>query len=241
LTAEFLDYTDADNARIFRGAEKSDYRFFNKSPPTNSPIRNITEISKLLSMPENLGSEYWDNFAFITVTRAKRSIVQPAFAIPAIREAFKAEDLFGNIDFRDEIAQQDLRPLNQARFLLTIPGSIPLSRAIEIEKRVNDVQKPFRRTLISERAGLDGKKLFDAIASNGTQAQELSGDNGGSDLGIREDNAESEFEPQDVESPIVSADVQRSDSVINAEDDTARDNDPRGGVNEYPRIFTTRP
>lgn len=153
LAAELADFIDSDTERRFRGGERPDYRIYGIDPPTDSPIRNAVEIANLLSIPKDLGDAFWKNFAEITTVYMSTNTVKPSFASPVMEALVNAS---ADSEFQDDIQQliaSDRRLKERARFLLTLPGADGASRTVEIEKSANNVQKPFKRYLVSERTG----------------------------------------------------------------------------------------
>jgi len=58
MAAKLGDYRDADNIRQFRGAERSDYRLLQRTLPSNSHLRSISEANQILgwtSFTQQLG------------------------------------------------------------------------------------------------------------------------------------------------------------------------------------------
>lgn len=157
LAAETSDFIDADNERQIQGAERANYRLFNKPPPANSPVRLAIELNGLLSIPSELGSHFWRNFSESIAPVSQATDINRDFILPALEPYFVEDTASFNPGLSARgLAGLNKRPGTRARFLLVIPGIRGESRAIEIEKTVRNLQKPFKRLLVSERVGTDG-------------------------------------------------------------------------------------
>ena len=151
LAAQIIDYRDSDFTREFLGAERSDYRLYQKTPPSDSPLRSVLELARLLSIPSNLGDGFWEPLAAITTTNTRGTLVNGTFAHPFLRERFlPLLDSFSGNALSDAITT-DSYPSDRARFLLRLSGPDAVSRIIDVEKTVNDVERPYYRILVAEQ------------------------------------------------------------------------------------------
>ncbi len=149
VAAELADFIDTDVIRRIRGAERSDYRLFQKTPPPDSPLRRLAEIQGLLSLPDQLGDAFWQALIAMTTLSPNSSSMSAAFAPAPLIGPVVEDDEFGM-----GFGSTTMRPTNRARFFFLAPsmakGKGGFVRIIEIEKVVNAAPDPVRRTLVTE-------------------------------------------------------------------------------------------
>lgn len=191
LSAELEDFIDEDDVPVARGAERSEYRLRQKKHPTNSPLRAPQEIQALLSIPPDLGDQFWIDMLRVTTVENSFSVINDRFSHPRLKALLENSSIFRDdqansvSSFLGELAW----PSERARFLLVTTGERPVERAIEIEKSVGKLGKPFSRSLIYERTA-DGSSGIEP-ARGGLNIDETESDNGevsnDDDLGDPED------------------------------------------------------
>jgi len=149
VAAELADFIDTDVIRRVRGAERSDYRLFQKSPPPDSPLRRLAEIQGLLSLPDQLGEAFWQAMTALTTLNPNSFSMNAAFAPAPLVGPVVEDD-----EFSSGFGGTTMRPTNLARFFFLSPdlarGKGGFVRIIEIEKVVNAAPDPVRRTLVTE-------------------------------------------------------------------------------------------
>jgi hypothetical protein len=162
MAAKFGDYRDDDNIRRFRGAERSEYRLLQRPPPSNSYIRNITELNSILDWEEFVPTLSLHDLRHLTL--AASSTVPRLAAVPedlktrlglvADGQVFLSQD-----DLND--AELFLSNFPSSRSQLTLvrksgSGSPYWVRIVEIERTGGAPDRPFTRRLLWEGAASDG-------------------------------------------------------------------------------------
>lgn len=166
LTARLRDYTDEDNVRQPRGAERQDYRLRQLPAPANSPLRRVAEASRVYG---------WEEFAalgsadFLALVTAASTVQDPiwAFSPPEILalQAVLPETTRRSEDILATVSSTSLVPGARARLTLTAydekTGRSRL-RIIEVTRTVGAAAAPWTRSLI-----------LDAPQPEGTPAPDL--------------------------------------------------------------------
>lgn len=156
LAATLGDFIDEDSVRRPRGAEAADYRLRQRPVPTNSPLRDLAELQRVLGW-EDL--EFTGDLAFI-------SAVTVALTAPEPRWVFSPPVVAGLEAGLDETWRRDLDPLAVAASGHTVPGAQarltltafdPVSgsgrmRIVEVERMNAGLTAPYTRRLIHETA-----------------------------------------------------------------------------------------
>lgn len=150
--ARLIDYRDSDNMRSFRGAERADYRLHKLSGPANSPLRDYAELRQILGWDKIVKTVGLDRIMRLTTLDPKgylKQIYMDEFLISALGLANSvagASRVGASIDER----AQDKYPSDRGRFVLRYkaPNGEILEKAIEIERRINQLGQPFRKYLV---------------------------------------------------------------------------------------------
>ena len=178
LAAELADYIDPDKERRFQGAESGDYRLYQRRAPTDSPLRHITEMTRILSIPPELGDRFWNALTTITTLDKSSAIIKPAFTLPPLIGTLTESDVENSNNIVSQAFLNNPRPGQRARFLLTTDNQRGIYRMVEVEKTVNDLRKPFRRFFINAGPTAPTGQSPDTISSQDSSQQpsEPSGD-----------------------------------------------------------------
>jgi len=171
LTAKLTDYTDEDNQRQFKGAERADYRLQQKPPPTNSPLRNYNELTNVLG---------WDKvLKDIDLLRLMRmTSISP---VAKVRKHFASSELIeilGQERDREEGAPSEfniadlealspnLTDTSRLTFWAKTQDGLYHERVIEIRRQANNIEKPFRRFWVYETTVLEDNLELDLDTIN---------------------------------------------------------------------------
>ncbi|MEL7201167.1 MAG: hypothetical protein AAGK25_06140 [Pseudomonadota bacterium] len=149
LAAELGDYMDGDKERRFLGAEGADYLLYQRPPPTDAALRHVLELTRLLSIPPDLGDRFWNSLMAITTLDRNTALIKPDFALPPLIGTLTEEFDDVGADVVSLATLTNPRPGPRARFLLTTVDQRGIYRIIEVEKSVNHLAKPFKRAFIS--------------------------------------------------------------------------------------------
>ncbi|MEL6506152.1 MAG: hypothetical protein AAFR29_00835 [Pseudomonadota bacterium] len=168
LAAELGDYMDGDNERRFLGAESADYRLYQRAPPTDAPLRHVLEMTRLLSIPPELGDRFWNSLMAITTLDRNTALVKPDFALPPLIGTLTEEFDEASADIVSLATLTNPRPGPRARFLLTTSNQRGIYRIIEVEKSVNHLVKPYKRSFISAGPTAPTGRLTDAATTHGS-------------------------------------------------------------------------
>ena len=203
LTAELEDFIDEDQVPVALGAERSEYRLRQKKHPTNSPLRAPQEMQALLSIPPDLGDQFWIDMLRLTTVENSFSVINYRFSHPRLKDILENSSIFGDSEenslsaFLSELA----RPTERARFLLVTTGESPVERAIEIEKTVVKLGKPFSKSLIYERTA-DGSSGIEP-ARGSFNIDETKSENG--EVSNDDDLGDPEYRDIDRDYPLIFA------------------------------------
>ncbi len=152
MAARVGDYQDADNIRRFKGAERADYRLFDRDPPANAPLRAPDELGRVAGMVAAAPPLFWQDLADLATIEPgtlMRYAAPPPLAPFAVSRTADPGDI-------DAIAASADIPSGRARFLLTVsegpePGSRVRLRAVDIRRPFALSQAPMQRYWVSER------------------------------------------------------------------------------------------
>ena len=154
LAATLRDYSDDDNLRRPRGGEAADYRLRQLKPPTNSPLRDVSELYQVMGWRD---LEFVSSLEFIELVTVSLTSAEPRWIF--------SPDKLAPIELSVSPAWRDtLDPLTRAMATDRLPGSrarFTLEvfesgtgrgrlRIIEIERQASAVSKPYLRTLVHE-------------------------------------------------------------------------------------------
>jgi len=155
LIAKLSDYTDMDNKRQFKGAERADYRLRNKPAPSNSPLRNYDELAHVLGWNDVLEN--------IDVIRLKNLTTLQNTTDVKIRYAnFEVQDILKSktekpksietgFSFEDlEINNSVMSDNSRLTFWVKTQAGLYRKRVIEIRRDTNNIAKPFRKFWVYE-------------------------------------------------------------------------------------------
>lgn len=164
--ARIADFQDDDTTRRFRGAERSDYRLYGASPPTNSPLRTAGELTSVLGFAGAIPTENWDFFVKNIAFGGFTNQFIPRFGPPSIAALFENADS-GIIatDPLETYLDENVQPTSTARFLLAyrLESGLTRRRAVEIMRTAVAADKPFRRIWIYDKAEYDQGEATPAI------------------------------------------------------------------------------
>lgn len=155
MTARLGDYTDEDNIRQTRGAERQDYRLRGLPPPANSPLRRVAEASGIYG---------WEGFAplgssdFLALVTASSTVQDPvwAFSPPGVLELRGALPVVArrNEDILATASSTSLVPGARGRLTLRAydeeTGRSRL-RIVEISRTAGAAAAPWSRSLVLDR------------------------------------------------------------------------------------------
>ncbi len=148
LAAALLDYSDLDETRRRRGAERLDYRLHGASSPTNSPLRFQEELMAVLGFPEAYSLEVWRSLEQITsFTPPGSAVLNTAFAVEGLDSVLV-------LQAEDELFKpfSSAAPSNRARFYLTaVNDGMVRRRTVELVRTATAADLPYRRRLVSDR------------------------------------------------------------------------------------------
>ena len=155
LLAKLRDYSDADNNRTFRGAERADYRMKNKALPANSPLRNHEELSRILNWDSTLAE--WDlselkSLTTILPTNPLREI----YLLPELSEIVEfssgEEEQAGGIDFLEAISALSKDASNDTRLIFWVEkeGGLYTKRVVDVKRTSASLDVPFRKYWVDE-------------------------------------------------------------------------------------------
>lgn len=154
LAARLKDYQDEDRVRRPLGAERADYRLRQRPVPSDSPLRSISELGRVLGW-EDL--EFVNDLEFLSQVTASFGTDRPLprFATNRLRillAAMPGRDT-NQLDILTQASNLRLLPSDRARLVLVAQD--PLSgeskvRLIEIERRPSAASSPFTKALIAE-------------------------------------------------------------------------------------------
>jgi len=170
LIAKLRDYTDADNRRRFRGAERADYRLRSAPPPTNSPLRSLEELKNIADWAETGLSE---NVEFLSLATARRTLPRPFEPnMPAAlrRRAPRDESLAESDDIFAATMTGRIYPSSRARMRFIAvdrTNEIGVERLIEVQRRPDAIDVPYERVLVYERQLTDSElreAAFDGVS-----------------------------------------------------------------------------
>lgn len=152
LAAKLKDYTDEDIQRRPRGAERADYRLRQRPIPTDSPLRGISEVTRVMG---------WENLDFLSspdfleyVTASLTSptpkwVFSPPFIL-SMRDELPSSDFF-NDDPIILASANTVVPGGRARFVIrasdTGTGRTRM-RIVEIERKVAAAAAPWTRSVV---------------------------------------------------------------------------------------------
>lgn len=152
LAARLKDYTDEDIQRRPRGAERADYRLRQRPIPTDSPLRSVAEVTRVMGW-ENL--DFLSNPAFLEYVTVSLTGPTPkwVFSPPVVldmRDQLPSSD-FVNYDPLVLSSANTVVPGARARFVIrasdTDTGRTRL-RIVEIERKVAAAAAPWTRSVV---------------------------------------------------------------------------------------------
>ena len=160
LVAKLGDYTDADDNRRFKGAERADYRLRDKPPPTNSPLRNYNELAHVLGWQDMLNSIDIHELQKMTSLQPM-GVVRREFATSELLKILGL-DKDDNVPKNSQFNFGDLEAFSRTmsdtyRLTFWVKGLQGQyhKRAIEIKRNANGIEKPFRRFWVYEATVLE--------------------------------------------------------------------------------------
>lgn len=133
LAARLGDYTDADNIRRFRGAERADYRLRGLQPPSNNPLRVHEELGTVMDWADVLTRE-----AMVQIRR-----VTTLMPVVAVSETF-AVDLIASepalMGDKDGLFGVSDRPGERFRLVMEASdGTLSVQRTVDVEFVANGI------------------------------------------------------------------------------------------------------
>ncbi len=178
MAAKLADYRDPDHHRRFRGGERGDYRLRDQPPPTNSPIRSFAELDAILGWAEPLAT--LDRRALMDATILSSSIsgMKTIFVSPELRKDLGLLETNFSLALQSDGIEQsiagDRYPSNQMRlsFLYRDPSGRFLKRVVEIERKINSLDRPFRKSEVYG-AVVSGDEAASAGFGQGTKLKNV--------------------------------------------------------------------
>lgn len=165
LAAKLGDYKDRDNSRRSNGGERSAYRLRGLPAPTNSPLRDFSELPLVLDWTDAL--EDIDPIQFRRDTTASPyTSAMKVFYTPdhlkvplGLSQRMLAGE--GNaglgVDGVEQSVIRDTFPSSTGRFIITyaLPDGTFLQRAVEVERAVGALGVPFRKNWVFDTSVID--------------------------------------------------------------------------------------
>jgi len=155
LAARLKDYTDEDTLRRPLGAERADYRMRQLPPPTNSPLRNLSEVTRVMGWEELdfvSDPDFLSNVTASLTGPVPKWAFSPASVLAMRDEASQA--MVTNSDPLSIASANTVVPGARARFIIrasdTNTGRTRL-RIVEIERKVAAAAAPWTRSLVFDR------------------------------------------------------------------------------------------
>lgn len=177
LAAALRDYIDEDSLRRPRGGEAADYRLRQLPVPTNSPLRDISELRSVLGWRD---AAYLSRLDFIEQVTISLTAPEPrwTFAPPEIAQLQPS---------LSPLSLSTIDPIAGASSLHSFPGGrarltllavdmtsrVARLRIIEIERQPTALTAPHSRVVVYE-AGYSGP-LPESLVSRDTEILELFG------------------------------------------------------------------
>jgi type II secretory pathway pseudopilin PulG len=165
LAAKLRDYRDPDNRRGFLGGERADYRFRTLPPPSNSSLRTIDELNRVIDW-ELTPTEYARVLKhFSVLPMAGRPALQwsPDDLVQLYREEVGTVFSRGRPDLVDEVILNSRLPSEGARFIFFADGqsgSPPLQRIVEFERTTGAPNLPRQRRTVADGVMLVDKREY---------------------------------------------------------------------------------
>ncbi|NJM34747.1 MAG: general secretion pathway protein GspK [Rhodomicrobium sp.] len=169
MAARVADYQDEDFVRRFRGAERSDYRLYSASPPSDSPLRAYEELSRVLGFSRAAGPETWEFVAAHLGVGGSNYFMKTPFAPPAVVAITPRDQANAGQDALENFVTDDLTLTDRARFLLSVqlePNKVR-RRTIEIERTAVAADRPFGREWIYDAGAALGEPAYAELELNG--------------------------------------------------------------------------
>ncbi|GAB5455980.1 MAG: hypothetical protein Hens2KO_22090 [Henriciella sp.] len=154
LAARLQDYQDEDRTRRPMGAERADYRLRGRPQPSDSPIRMVSELGRVLG---------WENLAFINKLEFLANVTassgtdQPVARFATDRLKLLLADLpnrsQSQVDVLTLAANLRVLPSDRGRFVLVaqdVYSGDTKVRLVEIARRPGAATAPYSRVLVAE-------------------------------------------------------------------------------------------
>lgn len=160
LVHSLWDYIDFDSAKRVNGAESREYRRQKKTPPSNSPIRSYEELGALL---------YWNEMSGKLDMRKLKELTTINSTL-GFRETFATQTLKNLINLDTESLHESRRPSFENQLQANINSTSGAARiriwarradgqldkrVIEIERKFESVDMPYRRHWVYETTVLE--------------------------------------------------------------------------------------
>ncbi len=159
LLARLQDYIDPDSRRRFQGAEAVQYRQRGLPPPTNTHLRSLSELPRILDWPEALARIDMAKFERFVSLSDRTTATSQANLSPEIAVHINARAALGRQS--TELFSDDIFPSPVFRLTFEAPmtnekgQSIIRRRLIEYTRTVNLIAEPVKKVWISDRTVLD--------------------------------------------------------------------------------------
>ena len=160
LAARIADYQDADTVRRFRGGERADYRMLAKAAPTNSPLRNLSELGRVSGFDRLTNPAFWSRARRAASFAPIYSPMRRAYAVhPGVRAVV---DMQVDDDAFNEVTAASTTLSPRGRFVFTTMGNtsgkngVLIERIVEFHRTPLAPDRPFMRFWVWEGAVEDG-------------------------------------------------------------------------------------
>ena len=178
LAPKILDYRDVDSTRRFQGGERADYRLAQLPQPSNSDLRDYTELLQVLGARQHISNELLPIIARTAIFGGGSSTLNVIFALPELRAITQNENLRAAASSSEfstvSVFSRTNQPGQVARFTMATPaptGGI-VRRVIEMERNTGDVPRPVSRSWIYDES-VPAVRDFNTTFENARSAFDL--------------------------------------------------------------------
>lgn len=154
LAARLQDYQDDDRTRRPMGAERADYRLRGRPRPSDSPMRTVSELGRVLGWEE---LSFVNDLEFLANVTASFGTDQPTARFATDRLKLLLAELPGRAQSQVDLLTQatNLRvvPSDRGRFVLIaqdVYSGDTKVRLVEIERKPGAAAAPYSKVLIAE-------------------------------------------------------------------------------------------
>ncbi len=159
-TAKLGDYTDDNNRRRFRGAERASYRLKRLPPPSNAHLRTHEELYRILSWDDLITPQIYDRLRRYTTLTTSSTYYRTKFLSSEVVEILGLDEqdiaplglARRNVDIIDSITSTLETPTKLGRFIFSTQKKTgqTIIRAVELERSPSAADRPFKRHVVFE-------------------------------------------------------------------------------------------